>query len=71
MKYLGRYTHKIAISNQRLKLIDDKEVTFSYKDYRHAGVKKEMTLEAGEFIRRYAMHDLSRQAGYYQKDWYV
>ena len=60
VEYLGRYTHKIAISNHRLKQVDDKEVTFSYKDYRHAGVKKEMTLEAGEFIRRYAMHILPK-----------
>ena len=60
VEYLGRYTHKIAISNHRLKQVDDSRVTFSYKDYRHGSVKKEMTLEAGEFIRRYAMHILPK-----------
>ena len=60
VEYLGRYTHKIAISNHRLKQVDDRQVTFSYKDYRHGSVKKEMTLEAGEFIRRYAMHILPK-----------
>ena len=60
VEYLGRYTHKIAISNHRLKQVDDKQVTFSYKDYKHGSVKKEMTLEAGEFIRRYAMHILPK-----------
>ena len=60
IEYLGRYTHKIAISNQRLKQIDDKQVTFSYKDYKHESVKKEMTLEAGEFIRRYTLHILPK-----------
>ena len=60
MEYLGRYTHKIAISNHRLKQVDDKQVTFSYKVYRHGSVKKEMTLDADEFIRRYAMHILPK-----------
>ena len=60
VEYLGRYTHKIAISNHRLKHVDDTAVTFSYKDYKHGSVKKEMTLEAGEFIRRYAMHILPK-----------
>jgi hypothetical protein len=60
VEYLGRYTHKIAISNHRLKQVDAKEVTFSYKDYRHGSVKKEMALDAGEFIRRYAMHILPK-----------
>lgn len=60
VEYLGRYTHKIAISNHRLKQVDAKEVTFSYKDYKHGSVKKEMVLEAGEFIRRYSMHILPK-----------
>ena len=60
IEYLGRYTHKIAISNHRLKHVDDKEVTFSYKDYRHGGVKKEMTLPAIEFIRRFSLHILPK-----------
>lgn len=60
VEYLGRYTHKIAISNHRLKQVDDRQVTFSYKDYKHGSVNKEMTLDAGEFIRRYAMHILPK-----------
>nr|WP_244273314.1 transposase [Flavobacterium sinopsychrotolerans] len=39
MEYLGKYTHKIAISNQRIKSIDNENVIFEYKDYRTAGVK--------------------------------
>ena len=61
VEYLGRYTHKIAISNHRLKQVDANEVTFSYKDYKHGSVKKEMTLDAGEFIRRYSMHILPKE----------
>lgn len=60
IEYLGRYTHKIAISNHRIKKIEDKQVTFSYKDYKHGSVKKEMTLDAFEFIRRYSMHILPK-----------
>jgi hypothetical protein len=60
IEYLGRYTHKIAISNHRIKNIEEGKVSFSYKDYKHAGVKKEMTLEAMEFIRRFAMHILPK-----------
>lgn len=60
VEYLGRYTHKIAISNQRIKNIDDQNVTFNYKDYRMAGVKKLMTLTHQEFIRRFALHILPK-----------
>lgn len=60
IEYPGRYTHKIAISNHRIKNISDGKVTFSYKDYRAAAVTKEMTLEALEFIRRFAMHILPK-----------
>jgi hypothetical protein len=60
VEYLGRYTHKIAISNHRIKNHEAGSVTFSYKDYRHGGVKKEMTLDATEFIRRFALHVLPR-----------
>ncbi len=60
IEYLGRYTHKIAISNHRIKSMDDAGVTFSYKDYRHGGVKKEMTLEGLEFIRRFGLHILPK-----------
>ena len=61
VEYLGRYTHKIAISNHRIKAIDEKTVTFDYKDYRMAGVKKQMTLSHEEFIRRFALHILPKR----------
>jgi Putative transposase len=58
IEYLGRYTHKIAISNNRLQNVDETSTTFSYKDYKSNGAKKEMTLGNGEFIRRFALHIL-------------
>jgi hypothetical protein len=60
LEYLGRYTHKIAISNHRLLNVDDNMVTFSYKDYRAGSQKKELTLPAMEFIRRFSLHILPR-----------
>jgi len=56
VEYLGRYTHKIAISNHRILRIDNETVTLSYKDYRSEGQKKTMTLSHEEFIRRFALH---------------
>jgi hypothetical protein len=56
IKYLGRYTHRVAISNQRLLALRDGNVTFSYTDHRRGGVRKTMTLAATEFIRRFLMH---------------
>lgn len=60
IEYLGRYTHKIAISNHRLKNISEGKVTFSYKDYRQSAAPREMTLDAQEFIRRFSMHILPK-----------
>jgi hypothetical protein len=60
IEYLGRYTHKIAISNHRIKNIEDGKVTFSYKDYAQDSVQKQMTLEAEEFLRRFCMHILPK-----------
>jgi hypothetical protein len=60
IEYLGRYTHKIAISNHRIKNISEEKVTFSYKDYRHGSIKKDMPLDCIEFIRRYSMHILPK-----------
>ncbi len=60
VEYLGRYTHKIAISNHRIKSIDADNVVFQYKDYRQNGFKKQMTLTHAEFIRRFALHILPR-----------
>jgi hypothetical protein len=61
VEYLGRYTHKIAISNHRILKVDDESVTFLYKDYAQKGVKKAMTLSHAEFIRRFAQHILPKR----------
>ena len=56
MHYLGRYTHRIAISNGRILRMDEKSVTFRVKDYRNGAVWKELTLDGVEFVRRFLMH---------------
>lgn len=61
IEYLGRYTHKIAISNHRIKSIDNGMVSFTFKDYAHGSIQKIMTLEAEEFLRRFCMHILPPQ----------
>ena len=58
LKYLARYTHRVAIANSRLQSIDNGQVTFSYKDYRHGHRQRTLTLSATEFIRRFMMHVL-------------
>jgi hypothetical protein len=58
LEYLGRYSHKIAISNHRLKSISAGKVSFSYKDYAHGSVTKLMQLDANEFLRRFCLHIL-------------
>jgi hypothetical protein len=60
LAYLSRYTHRVAISNQRLLVFDERGVTFRWKDYREKGRTryKTMTLEAGEFMRRFLLHVL-------------
>jgi hypothetical protein len=58
LEYLGRYTHRVAISNQRILAHDDQTVSFSWKDYRHHNQRKTMTLEAEEFLRRFLLHAL-------------
>ena len=58
LDYVGRYTHRVAISNNRLLDIDHGKITFRYKDYRHDGQQKTMTLDAEEFIRRFLLHVL-------------
>lgn len=60
VEYLGRYTHKIAISNHRIQNIEAGKVSFSYKDYKHGSIKKTMPLDALEFIRRYSLHILPK-----------
>jgi Putative transposase/Transposase zinc-binding domain len=56
LDYVGRYTHRVAISNHRLLGIDDGKVSFRWKDYRHGAQQKTMTLSADEFIRRFLFH---------------
>ena len=60
IEYLGRYTHKVAISNHRVQSINNEAgtVTFNYKDYADAGLQKQMTLPVAEFIRRFEQHIL-------------
>ena len=58
LDYLGRYTHRVAISNERLLALEDGQVSFTWKDYRHAGKRKTMTVTAEEFIRRFLQHAL-------------
>ena len=57
LEYLGRYTHRVAISNRRLLALNDGQVSFAWKDYRD-GQQKVMTVPAGEFIRRFLQHAL-------------
>jgi hypothetical protein len=61
VEYLGKYTHKIAISTTRIKSIDNQNVTFDDKDYRVAGTKKQMTLAHRECIRRFSLHILPKR----------
>ena len=58
LDYLGRYTHRVAISNHRLKDLKDGQVSFAYKDYKHEHRRKAMTLSADEFLRRFLLHVL-------------
>lgn len=57
LRYLGRYTHRVAISNRRLLAFDGERVTFRWKDYRHDGAWRTMTLPALEFLRRFVQPD--------------
>jgi hypothetical protein len=58
LDYVGRYTHRVAISNNRLLDIEKGAVTFRWKDYRDDNAQKTMTLQADEFIRRFLLHVL-------------
>ncbi len=62
LAYLSRYTHRVAISNRRLLALDERGVTFRYKDYRRSGAERYqvMTLTTDEFIRRFLLHVLPR-----------
>lgn len=58
--YLGRYSHRIAISDERIVAVTDNDVRFSAKNYRDGGTRSELTLTAEEFIRRYLLHVLPK-----------
>lgn len=58
IEYLGRYSHKIAISNHRIKNVSEGKVSFTYRDYAHGSVQKIMTLDGLEFLRRFCLHIL-------------
>ena len=60
VEYLGRYTHKVAISNHRLLHVDDKNVSFNYKAYQSKGVKKTTIMSGLEFLRRFSQHILPK-----------
>ena len=61
VRYLGQYTHRVAITNQRILNIADGKVTFIAKDYRQRAIKKPVTMDGVEFLRRFAMHILPRR----------
>lgn len=60
LRYLSRYTHRVAISNHRLLTFDGERVTFRYKDYAHGGKQRKMRLSATEFLRRFFLHVLPK-----------
>jgi hypothetical protein len=60
LRYLARYTHRVAISNHRLLAFEHDRVTFFWKDYTHGQKKRKMTLSSQEFLRRFLLHVLPR-----------
>jgi len=60
LRYLGRYTHRVAISNHRLRAFEGERVTFQWKDYAHGDQSRTMTLSVMEFLRRFVQHILPR-----------
>lgn len=61
VKYLGQYTHRVAITNHRIINIDDNDVTFMHKDYADGARQKPVTLSGVEFLRRFCLHILPRR----------
>ena len=61
IKYLGLYTHRVAISNNRILSISDKNVSFHYKDYKQEAKRKTITISGVEFLRRFSMHILPKR----------
>ncbi|NQU85772.1 MAG: transposase [Mariniphaga sp.] len=68
LAYLGRYTHRVAISNSRLVAIENGKVTFRYKNYRKRGKQEIITISCMEFTRRFMMHVLPK--GFYKIRYY-
>ena len=60
LRYLGRYTHRMAISNHRLTAFDGQRVSFRWRDYAHGSKQRVMTLDATEFLRRFFLHVLPK-----------
>ena len=60
LKYLARYTHRVAISNRRILTLEDGKVSFSWKDYANGSKRRVMTLDAVEFLRRFLLHVLPK-----------
>jgi hypothetical protein len=60
LQYLARYTHRVAISNHRIRNVADATVTFQWKDYRHGSQARTMTISAVEFLRRFFLHVLPK-----------
>ena len=60
LKYLARYTYRVAISNERIESLEEGQVTFRYKDYAHGHRQRRMKLTAHEFLRRFLQHVLPR-----------
>lgn len=60
LKYLARYTHRVAIANSRLHQLHEGAVTFGWKDYAHEQAQRKLTLDAHEFIRRFLLHVLPK-----------
>lgn len=75
IEYLGRYTHKVAISNHRIVSVDEHQVSFTYKDYRDGAKTKTMTLCNKDFVQRFARHILPhrfvriRHYGFLSSSW--
>lgn len=61
LNYLGRYTHRVALTNNRILDISNKKVAFRWRDYRDNNKSKQMTLDAEEFIRRFLLHILPKR----------
>ena len=60
LHYLGRYTHRIAIGNERLRAFDQGRVSFAYRDRRRGNRRRLLTIDAQEFVRRFLLHVLPR-----------